>query len=183
MEYGHSEGTFTLKTFLVYLVKVPSELQNSQRGSRESRFVVLVDFTYKKDTNDGIWPFWGHFYTKKDFSLFSKSALRIAKFSTWRPWEPFCRWRTFGHGGRRRVGQIQKFFFRPSAGTKMPRKTCVLGHVVPSISPYCTRIQARILTHHANVGQAIGYCIAWCKIKEIQGAFPSMYWWMISSQV
>ena len=57
MEFGHSEGTFTLKKILVYLVKVPSELQNSQRGARESRFVVLVDFTYKKDTNDGIWPF------------------------------------------------------------------------------------------------------------------------------
>ena len=40
MEFGHSEGTFTLKKILVYLVKVPSELQNSQRGVRESRFVV-----------------------------------------------------------------------------------------------------------------------------------------------
>ena len=57
MEFGHSEGTFTLKKFLVYLVKLPSELGNSQPGARESRFVVLVDFTYKKDENDGIWPF------------------------------------------------------------------------------------------------------------------------------
>ena len=57
MEFGHSEGTFTLKKFLVYFVKVPSELRNSQRGARESRFVVFVDFTYKKDENDGIWPF------------------------------------------------------------------------------------------------------------------------------
>ena len=40
MEFGHSEGTFTLKKILVYLVKVPSELQNSQRGARESHFVV-----------------------------------------------------------------------------------------------------------------------------------------------
>ena len=57
MEFGHSEGTFTLKKILVYLVKVPSELRNTQRGARESRFVVLVDFMYKKDENDGIWPF------------------------------------------------------------------------------------------------------------------------------
>ena len=57
MEFGHSEGTFTLKKFLVYLVKLPSELGNSQPGARESRFVVFVDFTYKKDENDGIWPF------------------------------------------------------------------------------------------------------------------------------
>ena len=40
MEFGHSEGTFTLKKILVSIVKVPSELQNSQRGARESRFVV-----------------------------------------------------------------------------------------------------------------------------------------------
>ena len=40
MEFGHSEGTFTIKKILVYLVKVPSELQNSQRGARESSFVV-----------------------------------------------------------------------------------------------------------------------------------------------
>ena len=40
IEFGHSEGTFTLKKFLVYLVKVPSELQNSQRGAREGSFVV-----------------------------------------------------------------------------------------------------------------------------------------------
>ena len=78
---------------------MPSELRNSQRGARESRFVVFVDFTYKKDENDGIWPFWGHFYTKKDFSLFSQSALRIAKFSTWRPLELFCLMDTFGRGG------------------------------------------------------------------------------------
>ena len=39
MEFGHSEGFFTLKKFLVYFVKVPSELRNSQRGARESRFV------------------------------------------------------------------------------------------------------------------------------------------------
>ena len=39
MEFGHSEGTFTLKNFLVYLVKVPSELRNSQRAARESHFV------------------------------------------------------------------------------------------------------------------------------------------------
>ena len=57
MEFGHSEGTFTLENFSVYSVKMPSELRNSQRGARESRFVVLVDFTYKKDENDGIWPF------------------------------------------------------------------------------------------------------------------------------
>ena len=57
MEFGHSEDTFTLKKFLVYFVKLPSELRNSQPGARESRFVVLVDFTYKKDENDGIWPF------------------------------------------------------------------------------------------------------------------------------
>ena len=40
MEFGHSEGTFTLKKILVYFVKVPSELRNSQRGARESSFVV-----------------------------------------------------------------------------------------------------------------------------------------------
>ena len=57
MEFGHSEGTFRLKKILVSIVKVPSELRNSQPGARESRFVVLVDFTYKKDKNDGIWPF------------------------------------------------------------------------------------------------------------------------------
>ena len=39
MEFGHSEGTFTLKKILVYLVNVPSELQNSQRAARESHFV------------------------------------------------------------------------------------------------------------------------------------------------
>ena len=136
MEFGHSEGTFTLKQFLVYFVKVPSELQDCQNWTRQGRFVLYSRTRERKVVDDGIWPFWGHFYTKKFFSLFSQSALGIAKFSTWRPWEPFCRWRTFGHGGRRRVGQIQIFFFRPSAGTKMPRKTCVLGHVVPSISPY-----------------------------------------------
>ena len=48
MEFGYSEGTFTLKFFLVYLFKTSSELRNSQRGARESRFVVFVDFTYKK---------------------------------------------------------------------------------------------------------------------------------------
>ena len=39
MEFGHSEGTFTLKKILVYLIKVPSELRKTQRGARESHFV------------------------------------------------------------------------------------------------------------------------------------------------
>ena len=50
MEFGHSEGTFTLKKILVYLVKVPSELRNSQRGVRESRFVVGARLA----TGDGV---------------------------------------------------------------------------------------------------------------------------------
>ena len=57
MDFGHSEGTVTLKNFLVHIVKLPSELQNSQNLTHESRFVVLVNFTYKKVKNDGIWPF------------------------------------------------------------------------------------------------------------------------------
>ena len=42
MEFGHSEGTFTLKKFLVYLVKLPSELQNCQNLTRQSRLVVYI---------------------------------------------------------------------------------------------------------------------------------------------
>ena len=57
MEFGHSEGTFTLKKFLVYLVKVPSELQNCQNLTRQSRFVVYSRTRERKVVNDGIWPF------------------------------------------------------------------------------------------------------------------------------
>ena len=81
MEFGHSEGTFTLKKFLVYLVKLPSELQNCQNLTRQSRFVVYSRTRERKVVNDGIWPFRGHFYTKKIFSFYSQSALGIAKFS------------------------------------------------------------------------------------------------------
>ena len=42
MEFGHSEGTFTLKNFWVSIVKVPSELQNSQNLTRDSRFVIAT---------------------------------------------------------------------------------------------------------------------------------------------
>ena len=62
MEFGHSEGTFTLKKFLVYLVKMPSELQNSQNLTRESRFVVsthlapVASGTYNKPQK----KFFGH---------------------------------------------------------------------------------------------------------------------------
>ena len=65
MEFGRSEGTFKLRKFLVYLVKLPSELQISQNLTRESRFVVYSRTRKRKVVNDGIWPFWGHFYTKK----------------------------------------------------------------------------------------------------------------------
>ena len=93
MEFGHSEGTFTLKNFLVYLVKVPSELRNCRNLTRQSRFVVYSHTRERKAVNDGIWPFRGHFYTKKIFSLFSQIALRIAKLSKPDPPEPFCRLR------------------------------------------------------------------------------------------
>ena len=51
MEFGHSEGTFTLKKILVYLVKVPSELRNSQRGARESHFVFCHVWPWCKPPN------------------------------------------------------------------------------------------------------------------------------------
>ena len=57
----------------------------------KSRFVVYSRTLERKVVNDGIWPFRGHFYTKKIFSLFSQNALGIAKFSKPDPPEPFCR--------------------------------------------------------------------------------------------
>ena len=51
MEFGHSEGTFTLKKILVYLVKKPSELRNSQRGARESYFVFCHVWPWCKPPN------------------------------------------------------------------------------------------------------------------------------------
>ena len=57
MEFGHSEGTFKLKNFLVYLVKLPSELQNCQNWTRQGRFVVYSRTRERKVVNDGIWPF------------------------------------------------------------------------------------------------------------------------------
>ena len=81
MDFGHSEGTFTQRKFLFYLVKLPSELQISQNLTRESRFVVYSRARERKVVNDGIWPFRGHFYTKKIFSLYSQIFLGIANFS------------------------------------------------------------------------------------------------------
>ena len=141
MEFGHSEGTFTLKKFLVYLFKMPSELRNSQPGARESRFVVLVDFTCKKDENDGIWPFWGHFYTKKDFSLFSQSAFRIAKFSSWSPWEPFCLLPRLALVQTSQCDNPQIFFFGHSLWTITPWKTNLTRQVWSGTSPYYTSIK------------------------------------------
>ena len=57
MDFGHSEGIFTLRKFLVYLVKLPSELQNCQNLTRQSRFVVYSRTRERKVVNDGIWPF------------------------------------------------------------------------------------------------------------------------------
>ena len=57
MEFGHSEGTFTQKKFLVYLVKVPLELRNCRNLTRQSRFVVYSRTLERKAVNDGIWPF------------------------------------------------------------------------------------------------------------------------------
>ena len=53
MEFGYSEGTFELKK-LVYIVKVPSELQNSENLTRQSRFVVYSRTQERKVVNDGI---------------------------------------------------------------------------------------------------------------------------------
>ena len=91
MDFGHSEGTFTLRKFLVYFVKVPSELRNSQNLTRQGRFVVYSHTRERKAVNDGIWPFRGHFYTKKIFSLFMQNALGIAKLSKLDRLGPFCR--------------------------------------------------------------------------------------------
>ena len=138
MEFGHSEGTFTLKNFLVYLVKEPSELQNCQNLTRQSRFVVYSRTRERKVVNDGIWPFWGHFYTKKDFSLFSKSALRIAKFSTWSPWEPFCLLPCLAAVQTSQCDNPQFFFFGHSLWTITPWKTNLTRQVWSGTSPYYT---------------------------------------------
>ena len=94
--FGHSEGTFDKTLFWGPLFKVPSELPHCQCGVREGRFVVFVTQTRSRNANLRLalefCPSEGTFSTKK-LRTNNKGALRIAKLSTWCPWEPFCHFR------------------------------------------------------------------------------------------
>ena len=49
IEFGHSEGTFTIEKIWGPLIRVPSELPNCQRGVRESHFVIFVMWMHPRN--------------------------------------------------------------------------------------------------------------------------------------
>ena len=65
VEFGHSEGTFTLKEILVCFVKLPSELQNCQNLTPQSsigcvtQLLSLPFFSAQSSLRQiQIWPLW-----------------------------------------------------------------------------------------------------------------------------